>query len=487
MSYGVLIIEDEVVFAKKVAKYLTMNGYEARVTENGQDGLKMLETFTPDVVLLDFNLPGGLNGIEVLKRIRLYDSSIKVVLITGQGNIQLAVDAMKAGAYDYLSKPVKLDGLKMMIEHLIGRSQKENLLSYYQKKQAILLDIEQIIGECNAIHDLKAQIKRIIDAGHRLTKGTPPSVLITGETGTGKELVARALHFGGHRSKAPFIELNLATIPSHIAESELFGYEKGAFTDARERKLGLVESANGGTLFLDEISELELSVQVKLLKLLEDYEVRRLGSLRSQKVNIQIVSATNRNLENMVAEGKFRADLLFRLNTLTLNVPPLRDRGDDIIILARHFAKIFVRKYDKPSLELAKSAILEIAQYHWPGNVRELRNKLEQAVLLCDDQKISATHLTIPQTLIRPDTPFYPSGSLAGKGAGNPSIPSQGDDFQHTGNFVPGTTLREAEKDIVKCVLREVDGNVSKAARRLGISRDQMRYRIEKYSLTNDN
>jgi DNA-binding NtrC family response regulator len=487
MSYGVLIIEDEVVFAKKVAKYLTINGYEARVAGNGQDGLKMLETFTPDVVLLDFNLPGGLNGIEVLKRIRLYDSSIKVVLITGQGNVQLAVDAMKAGAYDYLSKPVKLDGLKMMIEHLIGRSRKENLLSYYQEKQAVLLDIEQIIGECNAIQELKAQIKRIIDAGHRLTKGTPPSVLITGETGTGKELVARALHFGGHRSKAPFIELNLATIPSHIAESELFGYEKGAFTDARERKLGLVESANGGTLFLDEISELELSVQAKLLKLLEDYEVRRLGSLRSHKVDIQVISATNRNLENMVAEGKFRADLLFRLNTLTLDVPPLRDRGDDIIILARHFAKLFVRKYDKPSLELAKSAILEITQYHWPGNVRELRNKLEQAVLLCDDREISAMHLTIPQTLVRPNTPFYPSASLPGKAAGTPSIPSQGDDFQQTRNFVPGTTLHEAEKDIVKCVLREVDGNVSKAARRLGISRDQMRYRIEKYSLTNDN
>jgi DNA-binding NtrC family response regulator len=482
MSYGILIIEDEVVLAKKIARYLTQNGYEPRVVSSGQEGLKVLETFLPDIVLLDFNLPGGLNGLEVLKRIRLYDAGIKVIMMTGQGNVQLAVDAMKAGAYDYLSKPVMLSGLKLMIEHLIGQHRKDNLLSYYHgKQQSALLDIEEIIGKCEAINQIKLQIERIIDAGHRLTSGTPPPVLITGETGTGKQLVARALHFGGIRGKEPFIELNLASIPSHLVESELFGYERGAFTDARERRMGLVESANGGTLFLDEIGELNEDIQAKMLKFLEDFEVRRLGSVRSHKVDIQIISATNRPLKNMVEDGRFRADLLFRLNTMNVHVPPLRDRGEDIMILARHFIRLFVRKYDKPCLELTESAVAEIMKYHWPGNVRELRNKMEQAVLLCDNQEIAVEHLAIPGKMNLPNSPSQlnsPRTKRAIDASAPGSLPGP------SLNYAPGTTLEEAERDLVESALREVGGNVSKAARRLGISRDQMRYRIEKYAIT---
>jgi len=483
MSYGILIIEDEVVLAKKIAKYLTQNGYEVRVAGNGQDGMKMMETFLPDVVLLDFNLPGGMNGLEVLRRIRVSDPNSKVILVTGQGDIQLAVDAMKSGAYDYLSKPIMLSGLKILLERALGKEQKENLLSYYQGKEATQIDLEKIVGQCAAINRIKAQIKRITEAGRRLTQGTPPPVLITGETGTGKELVARAIHFGGLRNKAPFTELNLATIPSHIVESELFGFERGAFTDAHERKMGLVESANGGTLFLDEIGELPLAIQVKLLKLLEGYEIRRLGSIRSQKVDIQIVSATNRSLKDLVAAGTFRADLLFRLNTLNVDVPPLRERGEDIIILARHFARLFGQKYDRPCLELDESAGAEIVRYQWPGNVRELRNKMEQAVLLCDGQTIAAEHLDIPRELRIRETSVVAS----------PGVPRRrADDYtskatpMEDNQLAPGTTLEEAERDLVKRALREVGGNVSKAARRLGISRDQMRYRIEKYALADD-
>jgi len=496
MTYGILIIEDEVVLAKKIAKYLHQNGYETRIAGTGKDGLKMLETFLPDAILLDFNLPGGLNGLEVLKQIRSYDSNTKVVLITGQGDIQLAVDAMKAGAYDYLSKPIMLSGLKILLERAIGMNQKENLLSYYQGKQATMIDLEQIIGKCAAINRVKSQIRRIIEAGRQLTKGTPPPVLITGETGTGKELVARALHFGGPRGKEPFIELNLTTIPSHIVESELFGYEKGAFTDARERKLGLVESANGGTLFLDEIGELAIEIQAKLLKFLEDFEVRRLGSVRSQKVDIQVISATNRSLKTLAEEGSFRSDLLFRLNTLTLEVPPLRERGDDIAILARHFAKLFGQKYNKPCLELDEAAAVDINRYNWPGNVRELRNKMEQAVLLCDSQKISAEHLSLPQRVNIPRTLPFANGSKPNRRVSDHASAENSE--QTTGfsppaqtesnpAFLPGTTLQEAERDLVQRALREVGGNVSKAARQLGISRDQMRYRIEKYGLANDN
>ncbi len=483
MSYGVLIIEDEVILAKKMAKYLTQNGYETRVAGNGKDGLNMLETFQPDAVLLDFNLPGGLNGLEILTRIRSIDTSIRVILITGQGNIQLAVDAMKAGAYDFLSKPVMLSGLKILLERAIGQNQKENLLSYYHGKQAALIDIEQIIGKCAAIHQIRTQIKQITDAARRITEGTPPPVLITGETGTGKELVARALHFGGPRGKAPFIELNLATIPSEIVESELFGYERGAFTDARERKLGLVESANGGTLFLDEIGELPLVVQAKLLKFTEDFVVRRLGSVRSHKVDIQILSATNRPLQNLVEDGKFRADLLFRLNGLSLEVPPLRERGGDIVILARHFTRLFGRKYDKTCLSLAESVGPEILHYHWPGNVRELRSKIEQAVLLCDGQEISTEHLSIPK-YVATTNGFSSPSSARPKRRADDSV-SVGA-LQRANDATPPATLQEAERDLVQSALREVGGNVSKAARRLGISRDQMRYRIEKYALTDD-
>jgi DNA-binding NtrC family response regulator len=413
----------------------------------------------------------------------LYDSSIKVVLITGQGNTQLAVNAMKSGAYDYLSKPIMLSGLKLMIEHLIGQHRKENLLSYYHEKQSHLLDIEQIIGACDAIKQVKVQIERIIDAGHRLTSGTPPPVLITGETGTGKQLVARALHFGGIRGKEPFIELNLAGIPSHLVESELFGYERGAFTDARERRMGLVESADGGTLFLDEIGELSADIQVRLLKFLEDFEVRRLGSVRGHKVDLQIISATNRPLKNLVADGRFRSDLLFRLNTMNVDVPPLRERGEDIMILARHFIRFFVRKYDKPRLEFAESAVSQIMKYQWPGNVRELRNKMEQAVLLCDHEEIAAEHLAIPGNVAT--TANQPQRASAGL---KPRAEDQASDSLNgqSPHYSPGTTLEEAERDIVESALREVGGNVSKAARRLGISRDQMRYRIEKYGISDN-
>lgn len=483
MAKGILIIEDEVVLAKKIAKYLGQNGYETRVVGNGKDGLKQLESFHPEVVLLDFNLPGGLNGLEVLKRIRFYDSNIKVILVTGQGDIQLAVEAMKTGAYDYLSKPVMLSGLKTLLEHAVGKDKQENLLSYYQGRETTQVGIEKIVGRCEAIYKIKQQIKRVLDAGRRLTVGSPPPVLITGETGTGKELVARAIHYGGVRSEAPFTELNLAGFPSHLVESELFGFERGAFTDARERKLGLVESANGGTLFLDEIGELPQSIQVKLLKLLEGYEVRRLGSLTSQKIDLQIVSATNCSLENMVKDGLFRSDLLFRLNTVCLELPPLRERGGDIVLLARHFAKLFGEKYGLQNIVLSEQAEAAIERYHWPGNVRELRNKMEQAVMLCDGQVIAPNHLD-----------FSSNDALASRSssASTTSFQRRTGDLVKETPFRPkkeeesGSTLEVAERDLVNQALLDVGGNVSKAARRLGISRHQMRYRIEKYGLSDD-
>lgn len=462
MSYGVLIIEDEAILAKTIAKYLSQHDFETRVVDNGREGLEALGSFLPYAILLDFNLPGELNGLDVLERIRKHDPSIKVIMVTGQGNVRLAVDAMKAGAYDYLSKPIVLSELKILLDRAIDQNRKESQLSYYHEKQASQSDIEQIIGESQAICQVKAQIARIIDASRRLTVGAPPAVLITGETGTGKELVARALHFGGPRGKEPFIELNAATLPSHLVESEIFGYERGAFTDARERKLGLVEAADAGTLFLDEIGELDLSVQAKLLKLLEDRKVRRLGSVRDHTVDIQIVTATNRSLSEMVEQGLFRGDLFFRLNTFTLQVPPLRERDGDILILARHFMSQFAKKYNKADLRISGSATEAIMHYHWPGNIRELRNMMEQALLLCDGDEITAQHFAFQQK-----ASLQPTNSRQNS---SPEINS-------------ATTLPAMERDLIERTLKEVGGNVSKAARQLGISRDQLRYRIEKNTL----
>ncbi|MGB3210379.1 MAG: sigma-54 dependent transcriptional regulator [Desulforhopalus sp.] len=479
MSYAILIIEDEAILAKKIAKYLTQRGYETQVAGTGPDGLAALATFRPEAVLLDYNLPGGLNGLEVLKRIIAHDANIKVIMFTGEGNIPLAVEAIKAGAFDYLSKPIMLSGLKIVLDRAIGEDRREIQLTYFRSKARG--DIEHIIGASEGIKTVKSQIARIIDAGKRITSGTPPAVLITGETGTGKELVARALHFDGPRSKDPFIEVNVATIPAHLVESELFGYERGAFTGATERKIGLVEAASGGTLFLDEIGELDQAIQAKLLKLFENFELRRLGSIRSKRVNLQIVCATNRNLEEMVAQGKFREDLYFRLNTFTLPIPPLRGREGDIFVLASHFVSLFNRKYNKSELRFSDSLKDVLEEYYWPGNVRELRNMIEQAVLLCDGKELLEKHFCFPKNEWQKNDHTQFPANYQNRRAGYP--PPRSDANQVVSDPALGGTLEEVERDLIEKTLRDVDGNVSKGARLLGISRDQLRYRIEKYHI----
>jgi len=473
MGYAVLIIEDEAVLAKKVSKYLQQQGYEVRIATDGTQGIEAVASFHPDAVLLDFNLPGSLNGLEVLEKLQGMEPGIKVILITGYGNVRLAVDAMKAGAYDYLSKPIMLGELKLLLDRAINQRLTEGQLCYYREKLASEGGIEIMVGDSEPIRELKSRIARFTQAIDGLAEGrTPPSVLITGETGTGKELVARALHFSGPRRAGPFVELNAANLPAHLVESELFGYEKGAFTDAKERKIGLMEAANGGTLFLDEIGELDIAIQAKLLKLLEDRKVRRLGSLRDVTVNLQIVTATNRSLPELVGAGKFREDLLFRLDTLTLQVPPLRERNGDIRQLTDHFLHLFMSKYAKPGLKLSDAAIQRLMQYHWPGNVRELRNRVEQAVLLSEGSELDVDHFNLPDRTSPP--PATAERDECAPVDGQPA--SDGD--------TPSIArLQAMEREMIEQTLNDVDGNVSKAARRLGISRDRLRYRLEKYQL----
>jgi DNA-binding NtrC family response regulator len=294
-------------------------------------------------------------------------------------------------------------------------------------------------------------------------------VLVEGETGTGKELVARALHFDGPRSKGPFIEFNCASIPSNLVESELFGHEKGAFTDAKDRRVGLVEAADGGTLFLDEIGEMDLLLQAKILKLLEDRTIRRVGSVKERKVNLRVISATNCNLEQMVQQGKFRRDLFFRLRIISIKVPRLYARGDDILLLARHFLASHGKRYGKPNLHFSQQAEELLLSYTWPGNVRELRNMLEQTVLLAPSDTIAAHQLNVCMSLV--DEPPLHIHEAPVHYEPRPASNTE------------SMNLPEVERDMVRKMLDKTDWNVTKSARLLGLSRDMLRYRIEKLGL----
>ena len=466
MGHGILVIEDEAVLAKNIDRYMQGHGYEVKVVADGEAGLRQFEKFRPDLVLLDFNLPGK-NGLEILERIREIDSQAKVIFITGHGNEQLAVDAMKAGAYDYLSKPVVLSELKLLIDKAVSQERLEGTLSYYRDREASESGLDKILGTSPPLKRCKQQILQLLAAERGLTGGDFPAVLLTGETGTGKELVARALHYDGARNSRSFVEINCATIPSHLLESELFGYERGAFTDARGRKLGLVESADGGTLFLDEIGTLAPAVQAKLLKLLEDRTVRRLGSVRDRKIDIRIIAATNEPLAEAVREGRFRSDLYYRLKVISLELPPLRERGDDIILLAEHFLGLLGRRYKKPRLKFSAAARDDLSRHSWPGNVRELRNIIEQAVLMGSGDVIQSGFLPRHPVLARAEIREIkdPTARMIAAFSGE------------------GIRIEDVESGLIAKALESCAGNVTKAAKALGMSRDALRYRMEKYKL----
>ena len=395
MGHGILLIEDEEVLAKNIKRYLDRRGYEVMTAATGKSGIDLFSRGDVDLVLLDINLP-DIHGLNVLQEIRRRDRSVKIICLTGSGSVQVAVDAMKAGAHDYLSKPVSLNELYIVVAKALTQERLEGALSYYNTRSGSGA-LAGMLGNSPHIARLRERLHAIAEGEKGLKEGAPPTVLIQGETGTGKELVARALHFEGPRQAAPFIELNCAALPVHLLESELFGHERGAFTDAKERKLGLVEAAHGGTLFLDEVGDTEGSVQLKLLKLLEDKTVRRVGGLRDRVVDVRFISATNRPLEQLVRAGRFRSDLYYRLRGMEIDIPPLRDRHGDPELLAHHFLEVHARRYGRSRLRFSGTALDAIRHHSWPGNVRELRNVVEQAVLCSNGHVIEGCHLGINQ------------------------------------------------------------------------------------------
>jgi two-component system, NtrC family, response regulator AtoC len=460
MSGTVLIVDDERTLARAIKAFLAESGYEAEVAGDAETALGMLESLRPDVVFSDVRLP-GMNGIDLLRRIREYDAAIPVVIMTAYGTIEGAVEAVKLGAFDYLKKPVDLEELKLLADRARETSQLKQELSYYRSRAAQPVRFGEVIGDSPAIRGVLEQARQIA-----ALEETPP-VLIVGETGTGKGLVARTIHAASPRAARPFIEVNCTALPGSLMEAELFGHERGAFTDAKESKLGLFEAAEGGFLFLDEVGDIELSLQGKLLKAVEERNVRRVGGIRDRRIDVRILAATNRDLEKDAQGERFRRDLYFRLAVIILRLPPLRERGQDILFLAEHFLRRFNAKYGKTARGFDPRARELLLAYPWPGNVRELSHVMERAVLWSRGDLLGREHLSLE----------IPAS------AEEPVPPPDGRPTASDGLPPPGTDLEGWERTLIERALRESDGNQTRAAQRLGITRDTLRYRLKKYGI----
>lgn len=462
----VLIVDDERTLARAVKTFLAESGYEAEVAGDAEKAKELVESLRPDVVFADVRLP-GMSGIELLRWIREFDPSIPVIIMTAHGTIEGAVEAVKLGAFDYMKKPVDLEELKL----LAGRARENALmkqeLSYYRSRAASEQPFAGILGRSPALTAVMDQVRQIAALDE-----TPP-VLITGETGTGKGLVARTLHSSGPRAARPFIDVNCTALPANLMEAELFGYERGAFTDAKESKIGLFEAAEGGFLFLDEVGDLELSLQGKLLRAIEERTVRRVGGIRDRKINVRILAATNRNLESEVQRNRFRNDLYFRLAVILLHLPPLRERGDDALILAEHLLRRFSLKYGKDVRRIDERAREALLSYPWPGNVRELSHVIERAVLWSRGTTLNVDHLSVAAPMrVTTEGPSGEQPPTSGDGvASDQGLPLESGD------------LTQVERSMIERAMREAGGNQTRAAQRLGISRDTLRYRLKKFGI----
>ena len=384
MAERLLIIEDESTHRESLQRVFIREGYEVDTAGSAEDALRFFGEGAYDLIVTDILLP-GLNGIEFLKEVKKQVTDQLVIVMTAYASMETAIGALRAGAYDYILKPIIHEEIKRIIRNALNvrslRAENLNLKKQIER----LYDFEKIIGESPVIKDLIDQVKKISDS--------KTNILILGETGTGKELFTRAIHFNSSRQNKSFIPINCSAIPDNLLESELFGHVKGAFTGATQSKRGLFEEADGGTVFLDEIADLNPALQAKLLRVIDDHEIRPVGSTQSRKVDIRIIAATNKDIVKAVKEGLCREDLYYRLNVVTLNLPPLREHPEDIPLLAKHFLSIYAQEIGKPIRSFHEKAVRLLYDYHWPGNVRELQNIIERAVLITDRDIIYPEHL----------------------------------------------------------------------------------------------
>ncbi len=461
---NILVIEDEAILARNICESLELAGHVARCVRSGEEGIQTATTDRPDLILTDLRLP-GIDGLQVVRSLRTGGPIPAFIVMSAHGEISTAVEAMKAGATDFLTKPIDLGALRLIVQRAIDRQDVADELRYFKDREQAKGTSDNILGESEPMRRVKTLMGRIA-ATPALAADNPPNILITGETGTGKGLIARAIHYAGPRHGKKFVHLNCTAIPDHLAESELFGHVKGAFTDAKTEKRGLFELADHGTLFLDEIGHMPHALQAKLLDVLERRHIRPVGGTRDRAVDVHVIAATNRDLAEAIGERDFREDLYHRLRVLTVELPPLRDRGPDIAQLAHHFLNQATARFGLGACGFSDAAISAFDDYDWPGNVRELMHTIESAALIVDGSVVGLEHINLKL----PDQP----------GAMKVALPSS--DRTITVDFSgDGPKLDEIENEIIRAALEYSDHNLSRAARVLGISRDAIRYRLDKF------
>ncbi len=459
----VLVIEDEPVLARNLRDALQFHGYDVTLASSGEQGIEIAESLRPNLVISDYRLP-GIDGLEVIHRIRRTKAPTACIIITAHGDVAMAVAAMKAGASDFLAKPLNLFELCETAARVLRQQLESVELNLFRERERAVSAVDAIVGNAPRIRDVRELIRRIGSVPTMVSR-EPPCVLINGETGTGKDLVARAIHHAGPRRGAPFVHVNCTAIPEQLAESELFGHVKGAFTDARGDKRGLFELADGGTLFLDEIGHMSPALQAKLLTTIDQRMIRPVGAAQERKINVHMIAATNRRLDEAVEDGEFRGDLLHRLRLITIALPPLRERGPDVELLARHFLRVHAARAGAVVEDFGRDALEAVTTYDWPGNVRELSHTVERAVLFADGPLIRSVHLNLQEP--------------ARKEHVSVEIPNETTirlDFERN-----CPTLEEIEYRIMVAALQHSSHNLSRAARLLGISRDAIRYRMDRF------
>jgi two-component system, NtrC family, response regulator AtoC len=458
MKPSILIVDDDEVMRETLSDVLKRGEYEVYSVGSGGETLSVIRKNIIDLILLDMRLPDG-DGLELLKKIKEFDTEILVIIMTAYSDIQTAVSSMKSGAYHYINKPFDLEELKLLIEKGLETKGLINEVRRLHRQHKEGNQKSQIYGVTSQIHYVKELIGMI-------SKTNKTSVLIQGESGTGKELAANAIHYNSKRANKALMKINCSAIPDSLLESELFGYEKGAFTDAKTTKKGLFELADGGTVFLDEIGDMKLFLQSKILRVIENQSFMRVGGEREIKVDVRIIAATNKDLETLVREGLFRKDLYYRLKVMVVEMPYLRERGEDILLLSNLFIEEINREYAKSINGLTEDAKKLMIHYPWPGNVRELKNVIERAMILTDQTYITPKQL-----------PF----ELQQK-EGYPSKEMDLNPFEIT-EIMPLETL---EKVYLSNVLKKMGGNKSKASKILGISRATLRAKVKKYHLSSN-
>lgn len=454
----ILVIDDEKLLRWSLEQGLSKEGFTVISAENGADGLRIYFEELPDIVLLDIHLP-DISGISVLEEIKKESKDAVVIMITAFGDIQTAVKTIKVGAYDFVEKPFNMDKLKILIGKALETFSLRKEVSQFRSQLSKQYGFDNIIGKSE-------EMLNVLELTKKVSRSDTTTILLQGESGTGKDLIAKVIHYESSRAEKPLMDINCTALPETLIESELFGYEKGAFTDAKNMKKGLFELSDGGTIFLDEIGDMKPSTQAKLLKVIENKTFKRIGGVKDVSVDIRVIASTNKHILDAVKNGTFREDLYYRLNVIPIHLPPLRERKEDILILAKFFIDEFNREFKKEVKGISEETEKAFLRYSWPGNIRELKNVIERAMILENEAYILPAHL--PVELLKND---LQARSMPGSQV---SIPAGGIDIE------------QFEKELIRQALEITKWNQTKAAKLLNLTRDALRYRMQKFGFLSE-